>query len=155
MDVLRLPGALTMPFQEMLTAQHRTCDVAFAKLEQTALRKEWTDAAIALQAFLDQTESHFNYEEHVLFPALEAATASAAGPTSVMRKEHAPMREFFNDLRRAVETHAALLLADAAETLLFLMQQHNSKEETVLYPMADRMLSDGLLARLNDLKASG
>lgn len=46
------------------------------------------------------------------------------------------------------------LLADAAETLLFLMQQHNSKEETVLYPMADRMLSDALLARFNDLKAS-
>jgi len=57
--------------------------------------------------------------------------------------------------RHAVETHDARLLADAAETLLFLMQQHNSKEETVLYPMADRMLSDDLFARFNDLKASG
>jgi hemerythrin-like domain-containing protein len=65
------------------------------------------------------------------------------------------MREFFDDLRRAVETHDPRLLADAAETLLFLMQQHNSREESVLYPMADRMLSDDLLARFNDLKASG
>ncbi len=136
-------------------AQHRTCNVAFARIEQAALRKQWTDATTALQAFLDETESDLNYAEYVPFPALEAATASAAGPTLVIRKEHAQMREFLNDLRHAVETHDARFLADPAETLLFLMQQQNSEQETVLYPMADRMLSDDRLARFDDLKVSG
>jgi hypothetical protein len=155
MEVLKQPGALIMPFQEMLTAQHRMCDVAFGKIEQAALRKEWTDAATVLQAVLDETESQFNYEKHVRLPALEAAMASAAGPTSVMRKEHAQMHEFFDDLRRAVETRDARLLPDPAETLLFLMRQHDSEEASILYPVADRMLSDDLLARFKDLKASG
>lgn len=110
-----------MPFQAMLTAQHRTCDAAFAKIEQAALRKEWTDAATALKAFLDETESHFNYEEHLLFPALEAATPSAADPTSVMRGEHQQMRELFKDLRYSIGKSDPRLLADVAETLLFLM----------------------------------
>ena len=144
-----------MPFQEMLMAQHRTSDAAFARIEQIAVRKEWSSAATAIQAFPDQTESPFKYEEHVLFPALAAATPCAAGQTSVMRKAHSQIREFFNDLRYAVETHNARLLADATETLLFLMQQHNPKEETVLCPMADRLLSDGRLARCAELKASG
>lgn len=154
-DVPRPSGVLTMSFQEMLTAQDRNCDVAFARIEQAALRKQWTDAATALQVFLYETESHFNYEENVLFPALEAAAESADGPTSVMRNEHAQMRAFFGDLRHAVEKHDAHLLADAAETLLLLMQQHNAKEETVLFPMADRMLSDDLLARFAALQESG
>jgi hypothetical protein len=65
------------------------------------------------------------------------------------------MHEFFDDLRRAVETRDARLLPDPAETLLFLMRQHDSEEASILYPVADRMLSDDLLARFKDLKASG
>lgn len=144
-----------MPCQATLTAQHRNCDVAFAKIEQAALRNEWAGATAALQNFLEETEAHLEYEEHVLFPALERVAESASGPISVMQREHAQMREFFADLRHAVGTQDGQLLADVAETLLFLVQQHNSKEETILYPMADRVLPDDLLVSFADWRASG
>ena len=137
-----------MSYQQALTAQHRACDAAFAAIEQAAYRKDWAAAASAAQTFIDNTETHFHFEEEVLFPALEAATPMAGGPVSVMRIEHAQMRELFADLRAGTENRDIAMLADAAETLLMLMQQHNMKEESVLYPIADRSLSDDLLGRL-------
>lgn len=42
----------------------------------------------------------------------------------------------------------------SSETLLWIIQQHNSKEENILYPMIDNMLSsevDLLLQKLSQL----
>lgn len=129
-----------MLFQRALTAQHRACDAVFARIEQAAHRADWDAAAAAAAEFVAATEAHFDYEEKTLFPALEAASPAAAGPTAVMRSEHAQMRELFGDLKAAGTARDAAVLADTVETLLFLMQQHNAKEENVLYPIADRML---------------
>jgi hemerythrin-like domain-containing protein len=42
--------------------------------------------------------------------------------------------------------------AGSAETLLIMMQQHNLKEENVLYPMCDQHLADQLDALLPELQ---
>lgn len=129
-----------MSFQQALTAQHRACDDGLAGIEQAAHRTDWAAAAAAAAEFIAATEGHFDYEEQTLFPALEAALPAAAGPTSVMRSEHSQMRELLGELRAAIRAGDAQALGDAVEILLFLMQQHNAKEESVLYPMADRIL---------------
>lgn len=144
-----------MSFKETLAAQHRACDAEFSKIEQAAHRKDWAAATSALQAFVDDSEAHFQYEEHTLFPAIEAAASMATGPTSVMRSEHAQMRELFNELQDAIGRRDAAALADTAETLLLVMQQHNMKEENVLYPMADRTVAHDLLAQLEGRKGGG
>ena len=136
-----------MPYQEALTAQHRSCDAAFAAIEQAAHGRDWAAAADAARKFVAETEAHFRFEEETLFPALEEAAPMASGPVSVMRMEHAQMREFFNDLGIATDKRDPELLHDVLETLLLLMQQHNMKEEGVLYPIADQGLSTDLLAR--------
>ena len=94
---------------------------------------------------IGDTEAHFRFEEEVLFPALESTTPMAAGPTSVMRSEHAQMRELFGELSDACDRCDDSRLADVAEMLLLLMQQHNMKEENVLYPIADQSLGTDLL----------
>ena len=134
-----------MSYQKTLAEQHRACDAEFAKIEQAAYRGDWEGAVHAAQTFIDDTEAHFDFEEQSLFPALEASMPSAAGPTSVMRSEHAQMRELFAGLLDATAKRDESALADAVETLLLLMQQHNMKEENVLYPIADRSLADDLL----------
>ena len=141
-----------MSFQETLTAQHRACDAEFAKIEQAAHRKDWAAAISTMQAFVDDTEAHFHYGEQTLFPALEAVAPMAAGPTAVMRSEHAQMRELFGELQAAIGRRDARALVDAAETLFLVMQQHNVKEENVLYPMADRTVAHGLTVRLEGRK---
>jgi len=143
-----------MAFHDVLSDQHRVCDAHFVKIEQAAQRADWQAAAAAAQAFIDATEAHFGYEEQTLFPALEAALPMAVGPTSVMRGEHAQMRALFAELVDAIGARDALALGDAVETLLLVMQQHNAKEENVLYPMADRALSDDLLVRPDGWKGA-
>lgn len=147
--------AQPMSFKQALTAQHHACDTAFASIEQAADRNEWEAAMDATQAFIDATEAHLDFEEQILFPALEAALPMASGPTSVMCSEHAQMRELFSELRGAVAQRDAEALADAVETLLLLMQQHNAKEENVLYPIADQNLADDLLQRLEEPRKAG
>ena len=49
-----------------------------------------------------------------------------------MRSEHAQMRELFGELQAAIGRRDARALADAAETLFLIMQQHNVKEEKCL-----------------------
>lgn len=62
------------------------------------------------------------------------------GPTQMMRQEHVPMRELLQALGVSVAERNRQQYLGQSETLLALMQQHNVKEENVLYPMTDRLL---------------
>jgi hemerythrin-like domain-containing protein len=64
------------------------------------------------------------------------------GPTQVMRGEHVQMRELMDAARDALLAKDADDYSGNAETLLIMMQQHNMKEENVLYPMCDQHLVD-------------
>jgi hemerythrin-like domain-containing protein len=139
---------------EFLREDHARCDNLYLAAERYAVDGDVTAASGAFADFSQAIERHFGMEENVLFPSFEEATGSAAGPTAVMRHEHAQMREMFEAMHVALtgqDTEQFLALAD---TLLVLMQQHNAKEERILYPMADRVLADPQ-AVLANLKAHG
>lgn len=124
-----------------LAPDHRRCDDYFSAAEEAALQGEWAAAAAQFDQFLIAMQRHFDKEEAVLFPAFEQCTRNAGGPTEVMRMEHTQMRELFQDLQQALASRDANAYAGAAETLLILMQQHNLKEEQMLYRMCDQMLA--------------
>jgi hemerythrin-like domain-containing protein len=94
---------------------------------------------------------HFSREEEVLFPAFEAATGMTSGPTAVMRMEHRQIEQLMASLQEALDRRDRDEYLGVSETLLMLMQQHNAKEENILYPMADRSLAaagDRVLERM-------
>ena len=132
-----------------LIAQHRGCDDWFARTEAAARAGDWDATAAAWTPFEADMEQHFTLEESQLFPAFESATGMTMGPTAVMRGEHAEMRELFIDLRAALAARDADAFVGHGETLLILMQQHNMKEENVLYPMCAQHVADfdALVAR--------
>jgi hemerythrin-like domain-containing protein len=125
----------------LMTHDHRACDHDFARAETLAAKGDWVGAQQALGNFSSALEAHFHAEETTLFPAFEAATGMTNGPTAVMRGEHTEMRSALENLARALATHDADEFAGEAETLMIMMQQHNMKEESVLYPMCDAHLS--------------
>ena len=127
---------------QILPDHHRHCDDLFAAAEDAALRGDWAAAAPAFERFSAQMTAHFDAEESLLFPAFEAATGMTAGPTRMMRHEHDQMRGLLSQLAAACAAHDGEGYAGAAETLLMLMQQHNMKEENILYPMCDQSLGD-------------
>ena len=63
------------------------------------------------------------------------------GPTQVMRMEHQQMRNLLARMSEAVSNGAPEKILEVSETLMILMQQHNVKEEGILYPMADQHLA--------------
>ena len=126
--------------RSFMTDDHRSCDDHFAKAEQAVAKNDLEAAGIAFADFQVAMLAHFDVEEKILFPTFEAKTGMSMGPTQVMRLEHAQMREL---LAAAVDAISAANVDDylgAAETLLIMMQQHNMKEENILYSMCDQHL---------------
>ena len=128
---------------EYLSAGHKHCDDLFAEAEAAAAKNDLAAAKAGFAAFHQAMEHHLSKEENVMFPAYEETTLSYnTGPTSVMRMEHGQMRGLFEDIQAALEAGDTSACAGLLETLLVLMQQHNFKEEQMLYQMADRTLDD-------------
>jgi hemerythrin-like domain-containing protein len=126
---------------EPLHDHHKLCDELFAAAEAAAADRDWPRCQLLLTRFHDVLESHFQAEETLLFPAFEAARGMSVGPTQMMRVEHAQMRGLLEQMQGALTAQAGDDFAGAAGTLLVLMQQHNMKEENILYPMCDRTLA--------------
>lgn len=143
-----------MRISEFLGQDHRHCDAQLAELETCIQQGDWNGAGVALDSFAGATLHHFTMEEEVLFPALEQATGQRQGPTRVMRLEHADMRQLLAELREAVAARDHGTFGSVSDTLLIMLQQHNAKEEQVLYPLADRLLGDRADDLLERLKAA-
>ena len=127
---------------ESMTQDHRRCDEIFIKLENAVTKKDWEEAMRLTKAFEQAMAHHFAVEEFELFPAMEAATPQAAAPIRVMTMDHDQIRHMIGKLLEAVVQASKDNVLSIAETLLMTIQQHNIKEENMLYPLADRYLSE-------------
>lgn len=125
---------------EFMTADHNTCDNEFAVAEQTALAGNWSEAETAFNTFRDDMMRHFRMEEEVLFPTL-ASAGGPTGPVQVMLMEHEQIKELLKQMGEAVERKDAQKYGGLSETLLMVLQQHNHKEENILYPITDQILA--------------
>ena len=126
--------------KEYLTNDHRRCDNVFAKMEEKA-NNSLADAKALTQEFVADMERHFQREERVMFPEFENKTGMLNGPTEMMRQEHTQMRNLMSQLLEAIETNDKDKFFGLSETLMILLQQHNMKEEQMLYTMAQQHLS--------------
>jgi hemerythrin-like domain-containing protein len=106
-----------------------------------------------LRLFADRC--HHGKEEDVLFPLLESkGIPRDGGPIGVMLSEHDEGRAFIREMAEAAETYeaapetAGLRWADAAENYIALLRAHIQKENTVLFVMAERLLTPDEQARV-------
>jgi len=127
---------------EFMQENHRECDELFATAEEFVASGDWAPALEAWQAFSSALDAHItDREEGVLFPAFEAVNG-AMGPTVVMRGEHEQMRALIAQMNDALAGKDQQQFLGLAETLMMLMQQHNMKEENMLYPMMDQCIPE-------------
>lgn len=129
---------------DFLAPDHQRCDNLFAIAEATAAQGDWNNTATMFSQFHDALLHHFAMEEEVMFPAFEARTGMTQGPTSMMRSEHRQMTDLLNQMADAVAHQDGDSFLGDADTLLIIMQQHNMKEEQMLYQMADQALAGEL-----------
>ncbi len=120
---------------------HARCDLSFAALEEAVAGGDWEKAAPLLDTFGTQLERHLRAEEDAVFPALEAHIGDG-GPLAVMRMEHEEMRDLAGRLEPALDACDPGTFLGVADTLLVLMQQHNVKEEQIVYALAQELLGE-------------
>ncbi|HLO64142.1 MAG TPA: hemerythrin domain-containing protein [Azonexus sp.] len=135
-----------------MSDDHRRCDDYFAEAEQALGNNNLQAARAAFGHFRTAVRAHLECEEKTLFPTFEAKTGMTMGPTQVMRMEHEQMRALLDEALAALEAGNTDEYLGVAETLLIMMQQHNMKEENILYPMCDQHLSAELPAVLERLE---
>ena len=128
---------------EFMTTKHRECDELFTEAEAAVAKADWSLALTKWQSFALELAEHFGQEEDTLFPKFEQATGMTAGPTQVMRMEHQQMRALVQDLDNALAAQDKDEYLGLSETLMVMMQQHNMKEEMMLYPMMAQNITDG------------
>ena len=124
-----------------MTDDHRRCDEFFAEAEQAVGKKNIEAARASFGHFRTAVLAHFDSEEKTLFPTFEAKTGMTMGPTQVMRMEHQQMRDLMSQAQAAIDAGDTDEYMGQAETLLIMMQQHNMKEENMLYPMCEAHLA--------------
>jgi iron-sulfur cluster repair protein YtfE (RIC family) len=72
----------------------------------------------------------------------------------MMRLEHEQMRALFPGLDAAIGQQDPERFLGLSDSLMVLIQQHNMKEEQILYPMCDQRIAAAgpLLARIQALQ---
>ena len=126
-----------MTITEFMSKDHDRLDALFASFAKT---KDAGEAKSLFARFAAGLKTHIVWEEDLLFPPFEEKTGMRAmGPTEVMRAEHREIKEILSrideNLQRSRDT------AELHAALLDVLGGHNDKEEGILYPALDRLLS--------------
>jgi hemerythrin-like domain-containing protein len=129
-----------MTISSYMKTEHRECDTLFAGAEEAIALNEWKVANDRFLEFANETLRHFKKEEEELFPAFEAQTGNTEGPTMVMRYEHEQVKGLIGKMAEALENEDRDACLSLAESMMILLQQHNMKEEQMLYAMCDNIL---------------
>ena len=144
------PGPATL--EEMLSADHRRCDDLFAAAESAAQEGDQARCEMLFGRLDLGMERHFRIEEEGFFPQVDQRMGlMGGGPVAVMRNEHQQIRGLLRRMSGALAGGNLEEFLAASDTMIYLMEQHNMKEEQMLYPMADDAFGgelDELLQRL-------
>ena len=97
---------------------------------------------------------HIYLEEEFLFPPLRAGGMMV--PLFVMVRQHGELWNAMDALSTLLDSEAdADALLASCRTLLDLLDQHNSKEEPIIYPQADTILTADASEELTAFLAAG
>jgi len=128
-------------------ADHDRLDLVFRRF-QGLKRESYPDAKPYFKVFFKGLKRHIVWEEDVLFPIFEQKMGlKDEGPTFVMRQEHRRIGEFLNRIHEKVR-QADVSSDDDEEMLIEVLEAHNFKEEQVLYPALDQMLTEDETAQI-------
>ncbi len=120
----------------VLEHDHHRIDDRFAAFA-ASLPEGWIDAA-AFHEAADALRHHIYVEEELHFPALRAAGLLA--PVLVMLREHGEIWDLLDLISTALADGDDATARASWPPLAHLLEQHNAKEERILYPAGDQML---------------
>ena len=140
---------------EQLKEEHQGILLMLRILEKVAFKLEAKEKVDVkhLERIVDffrvfAAKCHHGKEEDLLFPAMEiAGVPKERGPIGVMLAEHQQGRGYVRGMAEAIDRQKKRdpkALADYAENArnyIALLTQHIKKEDNVLFPMGEKVLS--------------
>lgn len=151
-----MPSSATneMTVQVSYAEDHDRLDQLMAAYRQCK-QTDFARAKEAFKEFKQGLQRHILWEESILFPLFEEKTGMRdCGPTVAMRAEHREIGRWLEALHEKVRTHD-LATDQEEDALCRTLLAHNQKEESVLYPAIDRLLSAeekaGVFKRMGEL----
>lgn len=120
---------------------HDRLDALFNTFQQLK-RTDFAKAKDAFVEFKYGPQRHIVWEEDVLFPKWEEKSGMAeGGPTQVMRTEHQMIGQCLEAIHDKVQQQNPE--SDREEQrLVEILTSHNMKEERILYPSIDQVISE-------------
>lgn len=145
-----------------LRADHEAVNRVLAQLDSALARSENPETLAVLREaarFLaEDLARHLAREEGFLFPVLERHIGREGGPVGVMLYEHEELRRLWPAFQGAVEAADLAAAASVGRALADLLAEHVHKEDWVLFPLAERVLTEEELEELRwalEAEASG
>lgn len=147
-----------------LKMEHQAVRMTLRVLESICRRMEQSGEPVEVghidqlleffSVFVDQC--HHGKEEELLFPALEAlGIRRAGGPIGVLLEEHERGREYVGKMKarlseyRVGEVSGGPGFIMEARGYIGLLDQHIHKEDNVLFPLAEKQLSEAQKTELH------
>jgi iron-sulfur cluster repair protein YtfE (RIC family) len=84
---------------------------------------------------------HFRIEEEIVYPVFDARLGLGWGPTDLLREEHRDLERALAMMKEALLDESVRCFREGLALLAQTLPEHHAKEERVLYPALDRMLS--------------
>lgn len=128
---------------EALSWDHDRLDALDRRAFEARAASDYVTALGLFGEFDRGLRRHIRFEEEILFPEFEerAGLPPHAGPTAVMRAEHREIEAVLEALCAVVGLPGASA-ETLREDLKRILGWHNEKEENILYPGADKLLTD-------------
>jgi regulator of cell morphogenesis and NO signaling len=114
-----------------------------------------------VKEFKAALDPHSEREEGILFPMMGAYIGTTSGPIAVMEYEHDQAKSNIGAFLAKVEgdlgsNEEKKKAAELIQNAYFILTEHFSKEENVLFPMAERMLTvdekEELFIKIQEIK---
>jgi regulator of cell morphogenesis and NO signaling len=111
------------------------------------IETNFTALVTKVKEFKAALDPHSEREEGILFPMMGVYIGTTSGPIAVMEYEHDQAKSNIGAFLVKAEGELDSIeekkkAAELIQNACFILTEHFSKEENVLFPMAERMLTD-------------
>lgn len=134
---------MTPSVTEYLSRDHVRLGLLIDRASTAMAEGRLAEARDGFRAFREALVRHLRLEDELVFPLFEVRTGLVGGgPTGVMHDEHRDIRGALERLDAALRSEDPAAFAQGQAFLHASLADHTAKEERVIYPMLDGLLSE-------------
>jgi iron-sulfur cluster repair protein YtfE (RIC family) len=133
-----------------LASDHARLDALLDEVADGVADGRFAEARAVWESFQSALLRHLRIEEELVFPVFEMRSGMSHGPTVALRHEHGQIRRIVALLAAALGREDAGAFRDALAFLDTFVADHESREEHVLFPTTDGLLTPAECARFVD-----